>query len=107
MAGTVGNTLFLGFWTSETIPGFTQSDYMGTYAALGVASGIFSFILSLTIRLVSISSCSWRCSDRVRSMASLTAGLQMFKDAFTTVIRSPVSFFDTTPLGKTSVVGPS
>ena len=39
-------------------------------------------------------------SDSADSLASLTAGLQMFKDAFSAVIRSPVSFFDTTPLGE-------
>ena len=47
---SVGNQLFLSFWTSESIRGFTQSDYMGTYSALGVASGLFSFTLSLSIR---------------------------------------------------------
>ena len=73
---------------------------MGTYAALGVASGVFAFILSLIVWWVYITSCSWGCSDRVHSMAGLTAGLRIFKDAFTTVIRSPVSFFDTTPLGE-------
>ncbi|KAH9919495.1 multidrug resistance-associated ABC transporter [Epithele typhae] len=79
----VGNTLFLGFWTSSTISGFSQSDYIGTYTALGVGSGLFTFLLSLTI-----------------SLASLTGGLRMYKTAFTAVVRSPVSFFDTTPLGR-------
>ncbi|THG96760.1 hypothetical protein EW026_g5132 [Hermanssonia centrifuga] len=46
---SVANNLFLGFWTSESIHGFTQGDYMGTYAALGVAMALFSFALSFTI----------------------------------------------------------
>ncbi|PIL27467.1 ATP-binding cassette transporter [Ganoderma sinense ZZ0214-1] len=79
----VANTLFLGFWTSSSIHGFSQGDYMGIYAALGVASGLFVFALSLNI-----------------SMMSLTAGLKMFKRAFLAVVHSPVSFFDTTPLGR-------
>ncbi|KAM5532134.1 hypothetical protein V8D89_014227 [Ganoderma adspersum] len=79
----VANTLFLGFWTSSSIHGFTQGDYMGVYAALGVASGLFAFALSLNI-----------------SMMSLTAGLNMFKSAFLAVVYSPVAFFDTTPLGR-------
>lgn len=44
----VGNNLFLGFWTSSTIHGFHQGDYMAVYAALGVASAIFSFFLSFS-----------------------------------------------------------
>ena len=79
----VANNLVLGFWTSSSIHGFSQGDYMGTYAALGVASGIFSFALSFSI-----------------SQFSLTAGLRMFRTAFMAVVRSPISFFDTTPLGE-------
>lgn len=33
---TVGNTLFLGFWTSQSISGFKQGQYMGLYAGLGM-----------------------------------------------------------------------
>ncbi|KAI0360724.1 multidrug resistance-associated ABC transporter [Trametes cingulata] len=79
----VANNVFLGFWTSQSIRGFDQARYMGTYAALGIGSGLFSFGLSLTI-----------------SMLSLTAGLRMFKAALIAVLRSPVSFFDTTPMGR-------
>lgn len=43
----VGNNLFLGFWTQESIKGFTQGEYMVVYAALGVASAMFSFLLSV------------------------------------------------------------
>ena len=31
----VGTTLFLGFWTSQSIHGFKQDDYMAVYASLG------------------------------------------------------------------------
>lgn len=46
----VGNNLLLGFWTASSIPGFSQSDYMGVYAALGIAQAIFSFFASFTFR---------------------------------------------------------
>lgn len=46
----VANNLFLGFWTAESIHGFKSGDYMGTYAALGVAIAVFSFALSFHIR---------------------------------------------------------
>lgn len=46
----VANNLFLGFWTSDKIHTFSQGDYMATYAALGVASALFSFALSFGVR---------------------------------------------------------
>ena len=42
-------------------------------------------------------------SDLFSSLISLTAGLTMFKRAFLAVVRSPVAFFDTTPLGKSKL----
>lgn len=34
----VGNNLFLGFWTSSSIHGFRQGEYMAVYAGLGGVS---------------------------------------------------------------------
>jgi hypothetical protein len=42
----VGNNLFLAFWTSKSIPGFSQSDYMTVYSALGVAQAVTTFAVS-------------------------------------------------------------
>ncbi|KAI0795014.1 multidrug resistance-associated ABC transporter [Abortiporus biennis] len=69
----VANNLFLGFWTAESIHGFSQAQYMGTYAALGVATAL---------------------------LTTLAAGLSLFKAALKAVLRSPVAFFDTTPMGR-------
>ncbi|KAH9931733.1 multidrug resistance-associated ABC transporter [Epithele typhae] len=82
-AATVGDTLWLSFWTGQKVPGFSQADYIGVYSSLGVASGVFQFALSMTI-----------------SLAGLTGGLKIYKAAFNAVVRSPVSFFDTTPMGR-------
>ncbi|KAF8962130.1 multidrug resistance-associated ABC transporter [Flammula alnicola] len=79
----VGNNLFLGFWTANSIPGFKQGNYMAVYAALGVAQAIFTFILSFSF-----------------AIASLVASLNLFKSALKAVLRSPTSFFDTTPMGR-------
>jgi ABC-type multidrug transport system fused ATPase/permease subunit len=79
----VGNSLFLGFWTESSISGFRQGDYMGVYAALGLASAIFSFLSSLAL-----------------AVACLVASLSLFKSALGGVLRSPASFFDTTPMGR-------
>ncbi|KAG5645383.1 hypothetical protein DXG03_006336 [Asterophora parasitica] len=82
-AAQVGNTLFLGFWTAGSIPGFRQGDYMAVYVGFGVAQAIFSFILSFAFAL-----------------AGLIASLNLFKAALTSVLRSPTAFFDTTPVGR-------
>ncbi|KAI0700341.1 multidrug resistance-associated ABC transporter [Cytidiella melzeri] len=79
----VANNLFLGFWTSQSIHNFNQGDYMGTYAGLGVAVGVFSFLFSYFI-----------------SITSLNAGFSMFKASLSAVLYSAVSFFDTTPMGR-------
>ncbi|KAJ7175337.1 multidrug resistance-associated ABC transporter [Mycena filopes] len=82
-AAQVGNNLFLGFWTSNSIEGFHQGDYMAVYAGLGVASAFFSFLTSFGF-----------------AIASLAASLNLFKTALAHVLRSPSSFFDTTPMGR-------
>lgn len=48
----VGNNLFLGLWTSHSIRGFSEGNYMAVYAALGVVQASFAFILSYSLRYV-------------------------------------------------------
>ncbi|KAJ7457054.1 multidrug resistance-associated ABC transporter [Mycena latifolia] len=79
----VGNNLFLGYWTAGSIKGFHQGDYMAVYTALGVAQSFFSF-----------------CSSFAFAIASLMASLSLFKTSLAHVLRSPASFFDTTPMGR-------
>ncbi|KAF7373644.1 Oligomycin resistance ATP-dependent permease YOR1 [Mycena sanguinolenta] len=82
-AAQVGNNLFLGFWTGNSIHGFRQGEYMAVYAALGLAQTFFSFLTSFAFAL-----------------ASLMASLNLFKAALAQILRSPSSFFDTTPMGR-------
>ncbi|KAJ7172563.1 multidrug resistance-associated ABC transporter [Mycena filopes] len=82
-AAQVGNNLFLGFWTSSSINGFHQGDYMAVYAALGLANAFFAFLTSFAF-----------------AIASLAASLNLFKAALAHILRSPSSFFDTTPMGR-------
>ncbi|KAK0242171.1 multidrug resistance-associated ABC transporter, partial [Armillaria nabsnona] len=79
----VGNTVFLGFWTADGIHGFTQGQYMAVYAGIGVSQAVFTFLVAAGI-----------------TMATLIVSLSSFKTAFTRVLRSRVSFFDTTPVGR-------
>ncbi|KAF8580407.1 multidrug resistance-associated ABC transporter [Ramaria rubella] len=82
-ATEVGNNLFLGFWTAEIIPGFRQGEYIAVYAILGVAQAMFSFADSFAL-----------------SLSGLRASLNLFKKALRGVLRSPISFYDTTPIGR-------
>ncbi|KAF9269804.1 multidrug resistance-associated ABC transporter [Marasmius fiardii PR-910] len=79
----VGNNLLLGFWTSTSIPGFHQGQYIAVYAGLGAASAVFQFLTSF-----------------IFALAGLFASLNLFRAALRAVLRSPVSFFDTTPIGR-------
>lgn len=79
----VANNLFLGWWASESLPGFNNADYMGAYAGLGAAQAIMTFITSFSI-----------------SLLGLKTSFILFGEALNAVLRSPVSFFDTTPMGR-------
>ncbi|KAF8815566.1 multidrug resistance-associated ABC transporter [Phlegmacium glaucopus] len=79
----VFTTLFLGFWTGNTIHGFKQSSYMAVYAALGAFTAVAAFALTYAFVLV-----------------GLMASLNLFRAALSGVLASPTSFFDTTPMGR-------
>jgi ATP-binding cassette subfamily C (CFTR/MRP) protein 1 len=74
---------------------------MSVYAGLGVAQAILSFMLSFSFSYVSISvdSSSPTEADGLYSLSSLVASLTLFRAALSGVLRSPASFFDTTPMG--------
>lgn len=76
-------TLILGFWTTSSISGFGQSQYMGLYAGLGVAVAVFSFVGTYSTYLCGIG-----------------ASFLMAQQALSAVLRSPVSFHDRTPSGR-------
>ena len=42
-------SLFLGFWTSDKYPNLSQGEYMGIYAATGVAVGVFTSTMNFII----------------------------------------------------------
>ena len=45
----VGNNLFLGFWTSTSIPGLTQGGYMAIYVSLGQNCTPFLYVFSFSV----------------------------------------------------------
>ncbi|KAJ3794827.1 multidrug resistance-associated ABC transporter [Lentinula aff. detonsa] len=79
----VATTLLLGFWTAESIPGFRQNDYIALYTSFGAGQALFSFLLTCAFGQIGIRS-----------------SLNLFASALKQVLTSPVSFFDTTPIGR-------
>ncbi|KZW01954.1 multidrug resistance-associated ABC transporter [Exidia glandulosa HHB12029] len=82
-AAMLANTLFLGWWSSQRFPDWTQKDYIVVYTGLGVAVGLTSGLSVLGWMLLAI-----------------RASKKLFTFALDHVLRSPVTFFDTTPMGR-------
>lgn len=83
----VGTNVWLKHWSGENESNGSNSNvwvYLGIYAAIGWSSAIFSLCQTLTLWVL----CAIR-SARV-----------LHTDMLSAVIRSPMSFFDTTPLGR-------
>ncbi|RIB04579.1 P-loop containing nucleoside triphosphate hydrolase protein [Gigaspora rosea] len=78
----IGNNLWLSFWSSNMFD-FSIEFYIGVYCALGVIQGIFSTLCSVAISFISVK-----------------AAKRLHNNAIKRVLRAPISFFDTTPLGR-------
>ncbi|KAL8714669.1 MAG: hypothetical protein Q9220_001618 [cf. Caloplaca sp. 1 TL-2023] len=78
----IATSLWLSYWTSDKF-GYTTGVYIGTYAALGVAQALLMFAFSVSLSILGTN------SSRV-----------MLHNAMTRVLRAPMGFFDTTPLGR-------
>lgn len=78
----ITTSLWLSWWTSNKW-GYSTGVYIGVYAALGFSQAflMFSFAISLTI-------------------LGTTSSRVMLNNAITRTLRAPMSFFDTTPLGR-------
>ncbi|PNS18975.1 hypothetical protein CAC42_6070 [Sphaceloma murrayae] len=75
-------SLWLSWWTSNKW-GLNTGQYIGVYAALGVLQAFLLFAFSVTLTVFGTN------SSKV-----------MLHRAVTRVLRAPMSFFDTTPLGR-------
>ncbi|EJD45474.1 cadmium ion transporter [Auricularia subglabra TFB-10046 SS5] len=82
-AAQVANTLFLGFWTSRSVPGLQNGHYMAIYVGVGIVQAVLQTVASFTWAIV-----------------ALRASFALFSGALKHVMGSPVSFFDTTPMGR-------
>lgn len=78
----IATSLWLSFWTSNKF-GYSTGQYIGVYAGLGVVQASLMFCFSVSLSIFGTR------SSRV-----------MLQQAMTRVLRAPMSFFDTTPLGR-------
>ncbi|KAJ6184684.1 ABC transporter family protein [Penicillium mononematosum] len=78
----ISTSLWLSFWISDKF-GYSTGLYIGVYVALGVLQAFLMFAFALVL-----------------SVLGTNASKVMFRRAMTRVLRAPMSFFDTTPLGR-------
>lgn len=78
----ISTSLWLSWWTSDNF-GFSTGVYIGVYAALGTVQALLMFAFSLML-----------------TMFGTTASKTLLRKAVTRTLRAPMSFFDTTPLGR-------
>ena len=74
--------LWLSWWTSNQF-GFSTGEYIGIYVALGVVQALLMFAFSVIL-----------------SVLGTNASRVLLKKAMYRVLRAPMNFFDTTPLGR-------
>lgn len=75
-------SLWLSWWTSNKF-GYSTGTYIGVYATLGVVQALLMFAFSVSLSFLGTK------SSRI-----------MLQRAMTRVLRAPMRFFDTTPLGR-------
>lgn len=79
----IWTSLWLSYWTANKYPDLSTGQYIGVYAGLGG---------SVTLLVFAFSTYMTTCSTN--------ASKTMLQRAMTRVLRAPMSFFDTTPLGR-------
>ena len=78
----ISTSLWLSWWTADKF-GFSRPVYVGAFAALGFGQALLMFLFSVAL-----------------SVFGTQASKVMLQQAITQVLRAPMSFFDTTPLGR-------
>ena len=78
---------WMTFWTSNTFGNASETKnrnmYLGVYGGIGLLQSVI--VMSYTV---------------IRTLSTLNASRQLHKNMLTRVMMSPMSFFDTTPVGR-------
>ncbi|KAH8664304.1 P-loop containing nucleoside triphosphate hydrolase protein [Xylariales sp. PMI_506] len=78
----IATSLWLSWWTSDAY-GYSTGVYIGVYAGLGSMQALLMFMFSLML-----------------TVFGTNASKTLLRQAVTRTLRAPMSFFDTTPLGR-------
>ncbi|KAI1319870.1 P-loop containing nucleoside triphosphate hydrolase protein [Xylariaceae sp. FL0255] len=78
----IATSLWLSYWTSDKF-GFTTAVYIGVYAAIGTTQAFLLFLFSISLTIF-----------------GTRASKVLLQQAVVKTLRAPMSFFDTTPLGR-------
>ncbi|CAG7989790.1 unnamed protein product [Penicillium salamii] len=79
----IWTSLWLSYWTSNKYPSLSMGQYIGVYAGLGAGFVVLMFTFSTYV-----------------TTCGTNASKTMLHRAMNRVLRAPMSFFDTTPLGR-------
>ncbi|KAJ5163314.1 ABC transporter integral membrane type 1 [Penicillium coprophilum] len=79
----IWTSLWLSYWTSNKYPGLSTGQYIGIYAGLGGGVVVLMFTFSTYM-----------------TTCGTNSSRTMLQRAMSRVLRAPMSFFDTTPLGR-------
>ncbi|KAI9142193.1 P-loop containing nucleoside triphosphate hydrolase protein [Paraphysoderma sedebokerense] len=79
----IGNDLWLAWWTSNLFKNLTLEQYMGIYFAWGISQALCNVLFGVSM-----------------AYTGTTAAKNLHISALSKVFHSPMSFFDTTPLGR-------
>lgn len=79
----IWSSLWLSYWTANKYPQLSTGQYIGVYAGLGGSVVMCMFMFSTYM-----------------TTAGTNASKTMLQRAMTRVLHAPMSFFDTTPLGR-------
>eukprot|EP00002_Diphylleia_rotans_P028025 TRINITY_DN5650_c0_g1_i2.p1 TRINITY_DN5650_c0_g1~~TRINITY_DN5650_c0_g1_i2.p1 ORF type:complete len:1307 (-),score=220.17 TRINITY_DN5650_c0_g1_i2:738-4658(-) len=83
-ASSISADLWLALWSSdEDYDDYTNLEYVLIYIALGIAQGTSTFLTAFWIY-----------------QAGLRTSLRLHNEMLAAILRSPMSFFDTTPIGR-------
>ena len=80
----IGSRLWLAEWSAANVTSSAERDmFLGVYGGLGLSQSMFVLLSSLSM-----------------AFATMKASRNIHKDMLVNVMHSPMSFFETTPLGR-------